>query len=148
MTNSMVLLPIRLTISMLTFKEYCLLEASDREIMKAKNSQLQQTEKNGWKITVRPHAGSRAVERSDMDAQAWSDFHHKVTSHLNDHDVPDGEHVMYSRVKRQGVVVDVNRQHKKITYVTALPPGVTRSTKPGTGKHMVESVDTSVIFFE
>lgn len=47
---------------------------------------------------------------------------------------------MYSRKKRQGVVVDVNNEHKKVTYVTALPVGVTRTTKPGTGKHMVESV--------
>ena len=125
---------------MLTFKEY-LLEATQRELEKAKSQNLQSTNKNGWKITVRPHAAPRASERADLGKTEWDDFHHTVQKHLSTGVVPDGEHVIYSKKKRQGVVVDVHNDSKKVTYITALPPGVTRTTKPGTGKHMVESIE-------
>ena len=74
-----------------------------------------------------------------MSPEHWGAFHDKVTKHIDTHGVPDGEHVFYSRLKRQGVVAEVNHAKRRIKYITTLPVGVSRVSKDNTGKHLIES---------
>jgi hypothetical protein len=71
-----------------------------------------------------------------------------VTRHVVTNQVEDGEHVFYSRIKRQGVVAKINRANKHITYITVLPKGASRVAKEGTGKHMIESVNVDIMYID
>lgn len=126
---------------MKSFKQF-LNEIYDKSVesQNAKTSALQNYLYSGWKIDVKNHAGSQAMlRRPDMKKEQWADFNKVNIEYVNANEVPDGEHIFYSRKKMQGVVVEVNHSLKRIKYITILDKGISRAAKPGTRKFMTEA---------
>lgn len=95
---------------------------------------------NGWNIKTSVHAGSQAyVRRPEFKKEDWQDLHKKVIGHVENNNIPNGEHIFYSGKKRQGFVGEVNHQKKQLKVITVLDRGASRVAHSDTGKHIVEN---------
>lgn len=95
---------------------------------------------DGWETVKTSHASDREGERGHMPG-GHHDFMKKVVGHVSKVTHPkNGEYLYVSKKHDQGVVVNVNHEHKQVRAITVLPPG-RHHPKEGTKKIMVEGIE-------
>jgi hypothetical protein len=123
------------------------IKESIEDSLHAESSKLHKTYKtNGWKIDSSVHARARAqIRHPNKSSEEWEKFHRNVARGLiNCPKTPSGFHVIFSKSHNMGVAAHVDREHKKVSYISVLPSGRSHA-KTGDTELKVESVEFEVI---
>jgi hypothetical protein len=103
---------------------------------------------NGWTVYSYGHSKDRSNERrNEFEYPEWKHLHNKATEYINKNKLDDGEHLFYSRLKRQGYVARLANKNRQLHLITVLPEGSSRA-KEGTQKHIIESKEYDIIIVD
>lgn len=113
--------------------------SKDEELELAKMSPIyQNTQYQGWKITVAVHAGAQAYDRRpDFEFDKWKELHRRAINALPKN--ARGDFLVFSKSMEQGYIFGANARSKTINIITVLPKGA-KFPKPGTELILVESL--------
>lgn len=114
--------------------------SKSEEMEVAKMSPIyQNTQYQGWKITVAVHAGAQAYDRRpEFEFDEWKDLHRKAINALPKN--AKGDFLVFSKSMDQGYIFGANARSKTLNIITVLPKGA-KFPKPGTELLTVESLE-------
>lgn len=113
--------------------------SKSEELELAKQSPIyQNTQYQGWKITVAVHAGAQAYDRRpEFEFDEWKDLHRKAINALPNN--AKGDFLVFSKSMDQGYIFTADTRSKSLRIITVLPRGA-KFPKPGTELVLVESL--------
>lgn len=114
--------------------------SKDEELELAKQSPIyQNTQYQGWKITVMVHAGAQAYDRRpEFEFDQWKELHRRAINALPRN--ARGDFLVFSKSMDQGYIFTADTRSKSLRIITVLPRGA-KFPKPGTELLLVESLE-------